>query len=46
VALFHHDPGHDDDAMDGLVAESVKLAASRGASLEVFAAREGLSLEV
>ena len=46
VALFHHDPAHDDDAMDALVAESVKLAASRGSALEVFAAREGLSVEV
>jgi ribonuclease BN (tRNA processing enzyme) len=46
AALFHHDPAHDDDAMDGLVAESVKLAAARGSALEVFAAREGLSVEV
>ena len=46
VALFHHDPAHDDDAMDALVSSSVKLVASRGKTLEVFAAREGQTLEV
>lgn len=44
LALFHHDPGHDDAAMDGLMAECVKLVSSRRAPLEVFAAREGLSV--
>jgi phosphoribosyl 1,2-cyclic phosphodiesterase len=46
VALFHHDPGHDDDAMDAFVESSVKLVSSRGQTLEVFAAREGLTLEI
>jgi len=46
VALFHHDPGHDDDAMDALVASCVKLVSARRAPLEVFAAREGLTLEI
>ncbi|HEX4047548.1 MAG TPA: MBL fold metallo-hydrolase [Elusimicrobiota bacterium] len=46
VALFHHDPAHDDDAMDALVASSVKLVAARGSPLEVFAAREGQTLEI
>ncbi len=46
VALFHHDPGHDDDAMDALVESSVKLVTSRKTTLEVFAAREGLTVEI
>ena len=46
VALFHHDPAHDDDAMDALVASSVALVSARKKTIEVFAAREGLTLEV
>jgi phosphoribosyl 1,2-cyclic phosphodiesterase len=46
VALFHHDPTHDDDAMDGLVDSAIRLVSGRGKSLEVFAAREGQSLEI
>ena len=46
VALFHHDPAHDDDAMDGLVAQSARLAAAWDASLHVFAAREGQTVEI
>src|SRR6202040_968737 len=40
-ALFHHDPAHDDDAMDALVDSCVGLVTSRHKTLEVFAAREG-----
>jgi phosphoribosyl 1,2-cyclic phosphodiesterase len=46
VALFHHDPAHDDDAMDALVASSVALVTARKKTLEVFAAREGQTLEI
>jgi phosphoribosyl 1,2-cyclic phosphodiesterase len=46
VALFHHDPAHDDDAMDALVETSLKLVSARGKTLEVFAAREGLTVDV
>src|SRR5207245_1061891 len=43
LALFHHDPGHDDAAVDRLEA----LARERlGRDLEVFAAAEGLEIEV
>jgi phosphoribosyl 1,2-cyclic phosphodiesterase len=44
LALFHHDPTHDDEMMAALEAGSVKLVKDRRASLEVFAAREGMSL--
>ena len=46
LALFHHDPAHDDDAMDAHAAACVKAAAARGHGLEVFAAREGQQLEI
>src|SRR5947209_15364487 len=43
LALFHHDPSHDDAAVDRLEA----MARARvGADLEVFAAYEGLEVEV
>jgi diguanylate cyclase (GGDEF)-like protein len=46
LALFHHDPGHDDAAMDRLEADArSRVKACRGV-LDVFAAREGLELEV
>ena len=40
LALFHHDPAHEDDEVDGLVAEAKELAALMGVP-EVFAASEG-----
>src|SRR5947207_6216245 len=42
LVLFHHEPEHGDEAMDGLVAAARKFAKSRGGSLEVVAAQEGL----
>ncbi len=42
LALFHHDPGHDDDEIERLEARARDAAPD----LEVFAAREGLELEV
>jgi diguanylate cyclase (GGDEF)-like protein len=46
VALFHHDPMHDDAMMDDLERAAKAHAAARDATLEVFAAREGLELTV
>src|SRR5262249_53149210 len=43
LALFHHDPGHDDAAVERLEA----LARERGGrALDVFAAAEGLTIDV
>src|SRR2546427_10673355 len=43
LALFHHDPGHDDATLDRMEA----LARDRvGRDLEVFAAAEGLEVDV
>lgn len=43
LALFHHDPTHDDDSLDRLGEEASRLAGER---LEVVVAAEGLSLEL
>lgn len=42
LVLFHHDPGHDDDAVDVICEETRRLAAPDG--IEVVAAIEGLKL--
>lgn len=42
LAMFHHDPLHDDDAVEALVAE----AQSWETSCEIFAASEGLKLSL
>jgi len=44
--LFHHDPNHDDAKISGMAAHARKLAASQSDTLQVDAAREGLTLEL
>lgn len=44
LVLFHHEPEHADDAMDGLVAAARKFAKTRGGPLEVTAAQEGIQV--
>ena len=39
--LFHHDPDHEDDRIEKMVAEARKIVASAKSSLQVEAAREG-----
>ena len=46
VALFHHDPLHNDDKVDAMLAESVALISSRKLNIECFAAREGQVIEL
>jgi phosphoribosyl 1,2-cyclic phosphodiesterase len=41
LILFHHDPAHDDDAVDAMAADARKLISATGKKLEVEAAREG-----
>jgi phosphoribosyl 1,2-cyclic phosphodiesterase len=43
LALFHHDPGHSDDFVDGLEAKARERAQEMRVD-EVFAAREGLTV--
>ena len=42
LVMFHHDPAHDDAALDGLLAQTRNLA--QGTGVEVLAAYEGLRL--
>jgi phosphoribosyl 1,2-cyclic phosphodiesterase len=44
LVLFHHEPEHGDDTMDGLVAEARRLAGRMGAAPTVAAAQEGMRL--
>ena len=44
LVLFHHDPAHDDDAIDRLTAHARELVAAAGSTLEVEAAAEGQEL--
>ena len=46
LALFHHDPAHDDVTVARLEAMARERAAATSRSLEVFAAAEGLALDV
>lgn len=46
LALFHHDPLHDDDEIARMEEVAKRLVKERGAVLDVFAAVEGESLEV
>ena len=44
LALYHHDPTHDDDMIDRLTAAAAACGEEIG--VEVFAAREGLTVEL
>jgi ribonuclease BN (tRNA processing enzyme) len=46
LALFHHDPQHDDGLMDDLVLQARARAAQKSTRLEVCAAVEGVTLTV
>jgi phosphoribosyl 1,2-cyclic phosphodiesterase/DNA-binding response OmpR family regulator len=46
VALYHHDPNRTDQEMDELVALARAHAAASGYRGEVFAAQEGLTIEL
>jgi diguanylate cyclase (GGDEF)-like protein len=46
LALFHHDPTHDDTQMAAIEAAARRRVADRGGVMEVFAAREGMTLDI
>jgi diguanylate cyclase (GGDEF)-like protein len=46
LILFHHDPTHDDATMDRLEAGAQARVAAASGVLDVFAAREGMEIEV
>ena len=43
LVTFHHDPGHDDDQLDAMVADAQRLAPE---SLQVIAGREGAAFSL
>ncbi|MCU0309330.1 MAG: MBL fold metallo-hydrolase [Acidimicrobiales bacterium] len=45
LALFHHDPSHDDERIDTLSLDAAELGSERGVDV-VFAAADGLSFAV
>jgi ribonuclease BN (tRNA processing enzyme) len=46
MALFHHDPLHDDAKLDARLVESIALISSRKLAIECFAAKEGQVVEI
>jgi phosphoribosyl 1,2-cyclic phosphodiesterase len=46
LALFHHDPSHDDATLRRLERTARARAAAKGGRIELFAAAEGLALDV
>jgi len=46
MALFHHDPLHDDAKLDARLVESLALISSRKLAIECFAAKEGQVVEL
>ena len=46
LSLFHHDPEHSDQQIDGLVRHARKLVARQRAKLRVDAAREGTQMKL
>lgn len=46
LAVFHHDPMHSDLDVDALIDQCQQRAVDFGSTLEVFGAREGLTLKL
>ena len=46
LALFHHDPMHDDDFVDGMVKEAVHLVEHFKGTTKCVGAHEGLEIEI
>jgi len=44
VLLFHHDPSHDDDMIDGMVEQARELARKSGKAMAIEGAREGAEI--
>ena len=46
LALFHHDPMHDDATVAGMADTARRLIAARGSAMHCFAAREGAVIDL
>ena len=46
LAVFHHDPDHTDEMMDGYIEDCREQARKAGSRIECFAARDGLKIDL
>jgi ribonuclease BN (tRNA processing enzyme) len=46
VALYHHEPERDDDALDRIGVEAEQWASAPAPGMQTIVAREGLALEI
>ncbi|MCX6121469.1 MAG: MBL fold metallo-hydrolase [Ignavibacteriales bacterium] len=46
LALYHHDPAHDDASIDALVKYTQKLLATQKSSIHCFGAAEGMEIQL
>jgi phosphoribosyl 1,2-cyclic phosphodiesterase len=46
LVLFHHDPTHDDEFVDGLVESAKKISWQAGSTMKILGAKEGMSLSL
>jgi len=44
LVLFHHEPEHEDAAIDDMLAQARRQAKTKGLPAEVLAAQEGVTL--
>jgi phosphoribosyl 1,2-cyclic phosphodiesterase len=44
LALFHHDPYHDDAFVDGMVHHAQQILAGQKSTIECFGAKEGMEV--
>jgi len=46
LALFHHDPVRGDDELDLIVETACRRAATYGSDAKIFAAAEGMTVQL
>jgi phosphoribosyl 1,2-cyclic phosphodiesterase len=46
LALFHHDPSHDDAAVDAMVRHAQRLLSLQKSSVQCFGAAEGMEIKL
>ena len=46
LALFHHDPYHDDAFVDSMVAHAQKIIAEKKSPIQCFGAQEGMEIDL
>jgi phosphoribosyl 1,2-cyclic phosphodiesterase len=46
LALYHHDPSHDDATIDAIVKHAQKLLSTQKSSVQCFGAAEGMVVKL